>query len=221
MSRRVIIIGSVLTCFFISLTGVAQKEELLDLTKEKPRVKTNKTFSGSAGSVSVGDGQWRRSTLPLKLTLISLDKQQYELSERFVYDVRLENFGDQTIMLPWEPERENILPTPNSSRSDLLQASLYLIFDELQSDAVFGSEAVYGSPSAPQSVKKLLPGESIRIRASGGWYLGSEDLSKRVLPTLPRRFTARIKFILRGTSKEYEAVISNSLQVELRKRSRT
>ena len=221
MRNKLIVKGLVLANLFLGLPGLAQQSELLDLTKKKVEVQANKSKgglkgSGSASLIGQGDGDRKSLTLPLKLTLTKMDKQKYKLGEAFVYDVSLENVGDQILLIPWEPDKEKVQADPPTDPSKLREVSLYLIFEELKSDAIFGSENIYASSSVPGSFKKLLPGQEVKIRVPGVWYFLIENVRYQVLPTLPRVFTVQAKFILKeGIVKAYEPVFSNSLQVEL------
>jgi len=154
---------------------------------------------------------------------VSLDKQQYELGEQFIYEVSIENISNQPLLLPWEPDRGKVAPGPTSAQSSLNQMSLSLVIEELEGDAIFGAQNIYGSDSVPGSLQKLLPGRKVRIRIPGGWYLGTQDLQKRVLPLLPRQFTVKAKLELEYQNKsvieQYTPLFSDSLLVEMKKRT--
>ncbi len=212
-------------CLFLwlNMSVSAQRDDLLDLTKERGKVTTSRgeSRSGSIGGVTHQNS--RPATPPLRFSLVSLDKQQYELSERFVYEISIENIGNQPFLLPWEPDKGKIEPKSPSTQAGLRRMSLFLVIEELNGNAVFGAQDIYGSDSVSRSLKKLNPGHKVRVRVPGGWYLGSEDMYKRVLPLLPRSFNVKAKLRLVDHTKsdieQYEPLISNSWPVELRKRT--
>ena len=146
------------------------------------------------------------------------------MGERIIYEVSLENRGDEVLLLPWEPDREKIQPDHIGSQSGLLEVSVFisLIFDQKRTTVLPGVEGVYGSPSLPESIKELLPGQKVRIRSSGLWYVGDADLYQRIMPQLPRAYSVRAEYWLKDSTghrtKNYEPVLSNSLTVELTRR---
>jgi hypothetical protein len=192
----------------------AQEPELLDLTKKKVEAETEQIAPGVGGLIS-GSGS-RPIELPLKIELERLDKRQYEIGERFVYELSIQNIGKQTVAIPWELDREKAL----KSAAELSVISLHLTINELGNDAIFGAERIFASQVTPDTFKNLPPGGRVRIRAPGVWYLGNQELAKKVFQTLPRRFTVRARVKLGSYPTDtlmYEPAYSNILSIELRK----
>jgi hypothetical protein len=132
---------------WLNMSVSAQRDDLLDLTKERGKVTTSRGESRSGIIGGVTHQNSRPATLPLRFSLVSLDKQQYELSERFVYEISIENIGNQPFLLPWEPDKGKIEPKSPNAQAGLRQMSLFLVIEELGREAVFGAEDIYGSDS--------------------------------------------------------------------------
>jgi hypothetical protein len=197
----------------VSFSAV-QEPELLDLTNKKPEAETERIAPGSGGLI--GGSGTKPVELPLKIELERLDKQQYGMGERFVYELSITNIGKQTLAIPWEPDREKAL----QASAELSVISLHLIIDELGNDAIFGAERIFASQTAPDTYKNLPPGGRVKIRAPGFWYPGNEELAGKVFRTLPRRFAIKARVRLGSYPTDtlmYEPAYSNILSVELRK----
>jgi hypothetical protein len=90
--------------FLLSPMIQAQQEELLDLTKIKV---TKKERQGPLMGGAWGDHTGHDRTpkiIPLKITLLSLDRPSYRLGETGIYEVRLENITNETSGLSWSPD---------------------------------------------------------------------------------------------------------------------
>ena len=77
-----------------------------------------------------------------------------------------------------------------------------------------------GSRLVVRSLKKLKPGEKVRIRASGSWWIGIESVWARFTAELPRTVELRAKYTLydRPIESRYKSAVSdNSVAVELRR----
>jgi hypothetical protein len=107
---------------------------------------------------------------PLTINLVSLDRSRYTVGDKVVYEVVVTNTSGRAFNFP-------TLVDPRIVRRDMPGATLAtvgLIFD----DTVFGFQLValqvlYGAPAVPNSMELLQPGDTLRIRASGEWWLGS------------------------------------------------
>jgi hypothetical protein len=119
---------------------------------------------------SGGDSHAPRPVSPLTITLASLDRARYVVGDKVVYEVVVTNTSGRALRFP-------TLVDPRIVRRGMSEATLArvgLIFE----DAVFGmqivaSQTLYGATAVPNSMELLQPGDSLRIRASGAWWLQS------------------------------------------------
>lgn len=218
MKKQKILAICILIGSLMEIIALAQHQDLLDLTK-----KASAPDSNNLGAVSdglVGGSGTQRVSLPIMLTLESLDKKTYTTGERFIYEVVIANIGERPITLPWEPEKNKLRSNARNKPGGLLEMSLALVVDELRGDAIFGVEKIYASNAFPQSLKTLLPGQSVRIRVPGGWYFGDQNILKRLQAGQLQRLNVRAELTLRETpitTKNYEPSFSAPLTIELKK----
>src|SRR5215510_6989434 len=81
--------------------GSTQAQHVLDLTRRIPP----ETAGGHVGSGCGAAGQEGEFSpvLPLRLTLLSLDRGEYEFGARLSYHIRIENVGIDPVAIPWRP----------------------------------------------------------------------------------------------------------------------
>jgi len=207
-------------CLMVGPTVQRQEDDFLDLTKIKPP-KQRRTSIIAGGGMASTDGS--PSPKPrLKVTLLSLDKRSYQLGDKFIYEVMLENITESVFVIPWTSDYYSVKPYEGSDPPGYVSASLRLVIkDEVSGEASAAGEGVYGSELVPGSLKRLRPGQKVRIRALGQWWFGSEEATKRIMMKLPQAYDvqARFSFLDVGGKPWYEPALSaNSLSVELRKR---
>lgn len=205
---------SLLSLPLIHLTTI-QEIDLLDLTKKKVSTEPGKIAQGEGGLI--GGSGIKPTDLPLKIVLEKLDKQQYLMGERFIYELSIENIGKRILEIPWEPEKEKTLQSSN----ELSVISLHLTIDELGNDAIFGAERIFASQNASNTFKQLRPGGRLRIRAPGIWYLGNQEAARRVFQMLPRQFTVKAQVKLGSYPTDtmtFKPAYSNAILIELRKK---
>jgi len=211
-------------CLSLLFVPIAQHQDdnFLDLTKNRPPQKKRTHLVGKGGGVGVGNGLHMQKTVPLKLTLLSLDKRSYQLGDHWIYEVILENITRDTLVIPWSPDYDRVKPDEEKDPPGYLHAFLSLVInDEVSGQQFMPGEVIYGSELVPGSLKRLHPGQKVRIRASGQIYFGQADVYKRVLAKLPDRFDVRANFTLwdRPINPCYEpAVSTNSITIELKRR---
>ena len=150
--------------------AVCQTEPFLDVTKL--RVPSNEdaphTFSGGLSGLLEG-GQPPRP-LPIKVTLLRLDKESYRWGEALVLDVRVENTGDKPVAFPWTIDSR--LSNPGKSAPNSLLVALLRPLcqrdqtgqNEDLTNGVMPSVVLYGITDAPSTFITLQPGATARIR---------------------------------------------------------
>lgn len=207
-------------CLFAIPTAQAQNNSFLDLTKVKPP-KTEKLFDSRDLTLSVSNDT-RFPRLPLEITLLRLDKHSYQMGDEVIYDVVIRNVGQDIVVTPWSPDRDQVKPEEKTYPPGYMDATLSLVIrDEVLGEQRIYGASVYGSQLVPSSLKKLRPGQAVRIRAPSHWLLTSDDAARGILSKLPQTFAVRARYSVMGhTSSPWpEPVVStNSIKVELKKR---
>ncbi len=130
-----------------------------------------------AGAVSGTEGDQHRESRRLKVTLLSLDRVDYETGDSVIYELLIENIGNSPVVLPWSPD--HTLFTAGSVPAPLARAAIFLeVLDHagskqiawLEPSVLFGSEAVSGS------LETLLPGETAWMRVPGFWRTSEREM---------------------------------------------
>lgn len=196
-----------------------QNNDFLDLTKVRPP--SEKKVSRTIGGGVSGSNDTRSPKLPLQITLISLNKHSYEMGEEMIYNVVIRNVGRDVVVIPWSPDRDQIKPEEMTYPPRYVDAILSLVItDEVLGEQMIYGPSLYGSEHVPSSLKKLRPGQAVRIRAPSRWVLMSDDAAHGILSRLPQTFVVRARFsVMDRTVNPPEPVVStNSVTVELKKR---
>jgi hypothetical protein len=223
MRTKQILSGICCCCLLVGPMWQQRDQGFLDLTKPRPPQKERGGGRGEGGSGGGGDGVVSpRRVVPVRVTLLSLDKDSYQLGDQVIYEVMLENITNATLVIPWSDDYDRVKPDEETDPPGYLTATLYLVLgDRPAYDPFTALQGIYGSRLVSGSLKKLLPGQTVRIRAPGTWWFYSEDEEKRVLAMVPHTFEVRARFTLqdRPINPRYEPALSaNSLAVELTKR---
>jgi hypothetical protein len=110
---------------------------------------------------------WER--LPLELTLLELDRPGYTVGDRVVYEVAIKHVGTKPFPFPVTHTTGPFSRTNPVTR----QVAILLHFhDEALGDQLIGVESTaYGGDSLPQTFVMLNPGDIVRVRAVGNWFL--------------------------------------------------
>jgi len=158
-------------------TALCQSEPFLDVTKlSVPRQDDGRLGSAGGGSECLIDGpEPCVKPLPIKVTLLRLDKESYSWEEPLLLEIRLENVGDKPVAIPWTVDwrlRNRSKATANS----LLVASVapLRVHDpsgkskDLANQRMFTNVAwLYGSTDVPGTFITLPSGGTARIRTPG------------------------------------------------------
>lgn len=198
-----------------------QLEDFLDLTKySRPGQETRGENQTASGTIEVGGGSGTRTPeLPLKITLLSMDKNSYTLGDEAIFDVTLENIGQATIAIPWSPDSSIGSPFQDDSPPNNRLAVISLIVgtnpSNQQRAAAYG---LYGSEIVQGSLKKLQPGHKVRIRVPFHWQFFDAEAARELVKRSAQRFPVRAEIFLRGKRISYlPATSANSLTVELKR----
>jgi hypothetical protein len=107
--------------------------------------------------------------LPLQLSLLELDRTGYTVTDRVVYDVALKHVG--TTPVPFPMART----TTAFSRAHVVTRRVSILLhirDDVIGDQLIGHESTaYSSDSLPETFVMLKPGDTVRVRGVGNWFL--------------------------------------------------
>lgn len=213
-------IGAVCFSVFLSSVVGAQGGDFLDLTKIKTR--STKKTGGEKGRQEVSMSLSERSRpSPVTITILKSDKRYYHFGDEIMFDVMLENITHGILTIPWSGDRYRAKPDDDHDPPGYVYAFLSLwIKDDSFGEHLVSGHGIYGSQLTARSLKKLLPGQRVRIRAPSLLHINSANVSERVLGKLPRKFEIKANLSLSdGTSPRYETAISpNSITIEVKRR---
>jgi len=216
MARAFTTICCLILCLVTS--APAQDTNVLDLTKL--RASSEQTMTGSGGGL--GPSMSTPKTTSLKVTLKSLNKTNYYLGERVSYEIMLQNITTHTVVIPWTPDQLSVKPSLKEYPSGYMEGNISLfISDKSSGDQFLDVQSLYGSHLVPNSLKKLRPGERVRILAAGKINLIDANFYSRMLPRLPQTFIvkARVTFDTIPKSSHYtHSESTNRLSITINKR---
>jgi hypothetical protein len=206
--------------------GVKRQEksddDFLDLTKYAlPAREAVSEEQTAAGAVEVVGGTGvRKAELPIKITLLSLDRESYTLGDKGFFDIALENIGKEPVLIPWSPDPRIGTPSQGTAVPGNLHAVISLLAgrtaatgERVDTFGLYGSEFVHGS------LKRLEPGRKVRIRVPFTWQFFDEETPARLLKRPAQRLIVRAQIILNSSKPitPLPAGSANGLTVELKK----
>ncbi|MGH9879388.1 MAG: hypothetical protein ACRD5H_17290, partial [Nitrososphaerales archaeon] len=145
----------------LALVFQVQNDDFLDLRRISLSTGEKRTGGGQGGGAVAGHIRAPK-IVPLKITLSSLNKSNYQLGEEVIYDVILENVTKNTIVIPWSPDRDKTRPNDQNTPSGYLEAFLSLVVkDEGKGEQFIAGQGLFGSKLAPGSLKSLTPGQKV------------------------------------------------------------
>lgn len=98
------------------------------------------------------------------VSLLSLDSTQYEFGQSVAFEVKIQNVGKETIILPWAVNLADFEPENKLETYTYLRGTVSLHFaTEKRKLAIYSS--FYGSPVHAGTLKELRPGEWVTMRA--------------------------------------------------------
>jgi hypothetical protein len=132
------------------------------------------------------------TTLPLRVSLVKLDRGAYRRMDRVRYEVSITNMSGDAIIFPWSAKRINRRDRPaHGYRHALFEL---IIKKSGYQVAAVDSFVLYGAPTVPGSLRVIRPNETVIVRLpgifSGGGY---QDARNPVLyPDSDRRITVDV-----------------------------
>lgn len=197
-------------------------ENFLDLTRHASAApEAMHEEQVASGTIEAGGGPgMRRAELPLRVTLLSLDRESYMLGETGFFEIALENIGSEVVNIPWSPDSSIGVPSQERAVPGNSHAVISLLIGRTPADGkivdVFG---LYGSEFVHGSLKRLEPGQKVRIRVPFAWRFFEEEAPAQLLKHPAQRQNVRAQIFLNSNRITHApAVSANNLVVKLEKR---
>lgn len=120
---------------------------------------------------------------PLRLTLLSIDRNDFLFGERFTYDVLIENTGKETVVVPWSPDRGAFVQPAPRIPDGFRSGSVFLVVESVDGKdlGLLDGQSLYGSNEVPRSLLSLAPGRTARMRVPGWWSAGTDEARAAML----------------------------------------
>jgi hypothetical protein len=158
-----------LSIVFFGVVNASQQDvAFLDITNQivTPRKHQPKFISGSGGMAFGGDGAVVYEDRSLRITLLPLTRNTFQLGDEIIYEIKIENTGPQSKIIPWDPTIQDVEPAVPNQGYAYTQAIFSLRFTN-ENNLTEASEVsvLYGTETRKSSTLQLEPGQSVRIRA--------------------------------------------------------
>lgn len=151
--------------------------------------------------------------LPLEMTLVELDRPGYTVGDRVVYEVALKHVGTKALPFPVAQTTTPFNRTHPLTRQVMI---LLHIKDNVLGDHLFGHESTaYSSDSLPETFVMLKPGDTVRVRGVGDWFV--TERQKPLPTTWLRNVTVRAQLQYYGGDRN-PIDESNGVQIQLQSR---
>jgi hypothetical protein len=139
----------------------------IDFVAERAAVRNEPTVGKTREASGSGFGEGARA-IPFEVTLISLDRNGYDIGDPVFYELRVKYVGSAPFPFPWTRDSGDLLDAARVER-----ASFLLHFDDpmLGSHLLGNENTLFGSASVPGSTIRLTPGDIIDMRGEGRWAL--------------------------------------------------
>lgn len=155
-------------------------------------------------------------TFPFQMTLVDLDRSGYAIGDGFIFELVLKHVGTKPFPFPWSRDPKIVNPNVPGAR----QAAFLLNFkDSVIGPQLLATENItYGADSVPGSLVVLQPGDTVRVRGEGQWYL-TRATSKPPPDGWIRDLTLSAQLQISGL-KGFQPLLdsTNQLQIQLRQR---
>ena len=166
----------------VAISGAAQTgnvDYVLDLVTY-PWSSIEETNSLGPLSSGIGGGTTGNGVrpLPIDIVLRPLGRSIYETGDDLIFEVVLENIGNETVVLPWSPDYGVFRRPEERARTGFTEGGLSLELRDSSGKrrlAWTGMIALFGSPSRAGSLQALAPGEKALVRAAGTLHLSDGE----------------------------------------------
>jgi hypothetical protein len=152
--------------------------------------------------------------LPLELTLVQLDRSGYTVADRVFYEVALKHVGTRPLPFPIAQTTRPFSRTHPIARQVMI---LLHINDEVLGDQLIGQgTTAYSGDSLTETFVMLKPGDTVRIRGVGNWFLMENQLPP-LLTNWTRNVT--VKALLQYYGGDLNPIEeSNGMSIQLQSR---
>jgi hypothetical protein len=197
----------------VALTGQGP-ERLLDLTgqaENATNVSTDRSLTHDRDCPSQSNGRLELAP-SVTITVESLNSIEYSMGGQIIADLRLTNMGRQVLKFPWV-RRHVFAERAFFEGAEAVQVGLGLsAIDVAGREHGLAGTILRGSPSFPESLQSIAPGESIRIRFPA-WIVMVDG------PTAPAKGDAQLFVTLGfrdGECRTWQPVRSQAVKILLR-----
>lgn len=182
--RVILILASAATPFSPCL---AQEVVSVDLTKVEARVDlrrpkaTSDTTGGYSGAQSTTPcSSHAKGSYSLETSLVSLDREDYQVGDKPMFEVMIQNTSYSPIRIPFSPHLADLQPKNPAKEFTYneLQIVLWIAAGDRWSTNMGGSAILYGAENHPNTMLTLNPGEWVRVVAKGNFRLDLVELIK-------------------------------------------
>jgi hypothetical protein len=156
---------------YLDLTGVTPRTNLRYPPSPPPKVNCkNLVCSGIGGgfaSTAIACGFGRRDDpRAIQTTVTWFDRVDYHIDDDIEFEIKLENTGSETMLIPWTPHLADLQPADDSKAFDSLELDLNLDIKRDPIAITLPLTILYGSKETANTVVELHPGEWVRLRSS-------------------------------------------------------
>ncbi len=117
----------------------------------------------------------------LKSTLVSLDRREYRVGDHPRFEIRIENVGENVLMIPFSPNRSDVQPPDPTQKFAYFKMILQLwVGGKRWSANTGGMVELYGDDYHSSTMITLHPGEWVRIVGKGKITLPENSAELRV-----------------------------------------
>ena len=160
----------------LSVAQLGAAQHVLDLTRTVEE-STEKEQSLSGGGCAGGSEGEAPREVSLEIALQKLDRADYTLGSRVVFDVFLRNSGSIPVTFPWLDKAG----AEEVDSKSLVEAFISLrTTDDQAREHSLTAVRLQGSPTQPESVRVLEPGETAMIRVPG-WLIHDERAARSLV----------------------------------------
>jgi hypothetical protein len=151
------------------------------------------------------------------MTVISINRNQYELGEQITYEVLIRNDGQLPVTFPWSPDVA-LFNRLNRAIAGMRNGSLFLQAEDAEGHTLANleSQVLVGAPDEPNTLEVLAPGDTARIRLPGAWR--TSDVEASMVLRQPRG-EVRVRAVLSLINPPVYVKSDNSVDVVVTRRS--
>ena len=202
----------------VPVQGSAPQSDVLDLTKEAQRNLSVGPSSPDLGARGSSHGSMPER--PIQLVASRVDGNLAQLGGRVVVEAKLTNIGRFALVIPWSDDLDLIASSSDKDRrpSGFHSGLIQLAFRDSEGNQYVSSgRDFYGAESVPASLRTVLPGKSVILRAAIPVEFTDSDARMQFLKSIPSRQEVRVSLMILDANGALTATSSNCIAVEFTK----